>query len=133
MAALPQPREQPVEQLPLAEQMTPEDPRAGLKWFPRPGDQWCVDASNPGFSGTQFTHGNGPVMRMVIALKEGEVSGVNILPGGQSGLTESEHFADQLKLWLANETIPLRYHLDDVLEGAVSRELLSPGPGGGAP
>ena len=119
------------EQLPLAESMTPDDPRAGLKWFPRPGDQWCVDASNPGFSGTQFTHGNGPVMRMVIALKDGEVGGVNILPGGQSGLTDSEHFSDQLRLWLANQTVPLRYHLDDVIEGAVSRELLSPGAAGG--
>tara|TARA_B100000530_G_C15516168_1_gene312655 strand:- start:186 stop:398 length:213 start_codon:yes stop_codon:yes gene_type:complete len=70
---------------------------------------------------------------MVIALKDGAVSGVNILPGGQSGLTDSEHFSDQLKLWLANETIPLRYHLDDVIEGAISRELLSPELDGGAP
>jgi penicillin amidase len=114
------------EQLPLAENMSPEDPRVGLKWFPRPGDQWCVDAANPGFSGTAFTHANGPVMRMVIALKGDEVSGVNILPGGQSGLTDSANFADQLELWLANQTIPLRYHLDDVIAGAVSRERLSP-------
>lgn len=119
------------EQLPLAENMTPDDPRAGLKWFPRPGDQWCVDAANPGFSGTGFTHGNGPVMRMVIALNGDAVSGVNILPGGQSGLTDSPNFSDQLKLWLANQTIPLRYHLDDVVAGAVSRERLSPATQGG--
>ena len=114
------------ETLPLAEGLTAGDPRMGLKWFPRGGDQWSVDAANPGFSGTDFTHGNGPVMRMVIALKGDEVSGVNILPGGQSGLTDSAHFSDQLELWLANETVPLRYHLEDVVAGATGRERLSP-------
>ena len=58
--------------LPLADDIGADDPRNGLIWFPRGGDQWNVDASIPGFSGTEFTHSNGPVMRMVIALKEGE-------------------------------------------------------------
>lgn len=113
--------------IPLTEERLPrEDPRFGLQWFPRPGDQWAVDAANPGFSGTRFTHGNGPVMRMVIALKGGEVEGVNIVPGGQSGLTDSPHFADQARLWLANETLPLRFTPAQVAEGATGREVLEP-------
>ncbi|MGK0360648.1 MAG: penicillin amidase [Bradymonadia bacterium] len=114
-------------QLPLtAERLPREDPRAGLKWFPRPGDQWSVDAANPGFSGSRFTHGNGPVMRMVIALDDGAVEGVNIVPGGQSGLTDSPHFKDQAALWLANETVPLRFSPAQVTEGATGREVYTP-------
>ena len=111
------------EQLPLAEDLPKDDPRHGLKWFPRGGDQWGVDAANPGFGGTNFTHGNGPVMRMVIALKDGQVWGRNIVPGGQSGLTDSPHFSDQAVAWLANETVPLRFHTEDVVEGATAREV----------
>lgn len=112
--------------LPLAESLPPTDPRAGLRWFPRPGDNWGVDAANPGFSGTDYTYADGPVMRMVFALRPGGVSGVNIVPGGQSGLTDSPHFADQAPLWLANETLPLRFALDDVIAGATAREVYRP-------
>lgn len=113
--------------IPLTEDRLPrEDPRFGLTWFPRPGDQWSVDAANPGFSGTRFTHGNGPVMRMVIALDAEGVEGVNIVPGGQSGLTDSPHFADQARLWLANETVPIRFSPEQVAEGATGREVLAP-------
>ncbi|MGM0578743.1 MAG: penicillin acylase family protein [Myxococcota bacterium] len=65
-------------------------------------------------------------MRMVIALDEDGVRGRNIVPGGQSGLTDSEHFADQAALWLGNQTIPLRFHVDQVVEGATGREVLEP-------
>jgi penicillin amidase len=112
--------------LPLADDLQSGDPRKGLKWFPRPGDNWGVDAGNPGFSGTSFTHGSGPVMRMVVSLKGDEVGGVNILPGGQSALTDSEHFSDQAALWLANDTWPLRFHLPEVVAGAIGRELYTP-------
>ncbi len=112
--------------LPLDESVPPDDPRYGLTWFPRGGDQWNVDAANPGLSSTNSSHSNGPVMRMVIALNQGSVGGGNILPGGQSGLTDSDHFADQLELWLANDTIPMRYHVGDVVEGATGREVYTP-------
>ena len=112
--------------LPLAESFEDGDPRADLKWFPRPGDNYGVDAANPGLSGTDYTHSNGPVMRMVIALKDGRVSGQNIVPGGQSGLSDSPHYADQAEKWLANETVKFRYHTDDVIEGAERREVLFP-------
>ncbi len=112
--------------LPLAEGLAPTDPRAALEGFPRDGDQYAVDAGNPGFSGTRFSYGSGPVMRMVVRLKGDEVSGVNVIPGGQSSLLGTEHFADQAKLWLANETLPMRFHLRDVLAGAQGHELYEP-------
>ncbi len=112
--------------LPLADNLTEDDPRSALKWFPRPGDNFAVDAGNPGFSGVQFSHGSGPVMRMIISLKDGEVSGQNIIPGGQSALNDSNFFADQVQLWLGNQTIPLRYTPEEVAEGGVWRELFIP-------
>jgi penicillin amidase len=112
--------------LPLAPSLPTGDPRADLRWFPRPGDNWGVDAANPGFSGTDFTYADGPIMRMVIALRDGAVSGVNIIPGGQSGLTDSPHFADQAQLWLGNQTLPLRYSVADVVAGATGREVYHP-------
>jgi penicillin amidase len=112
--------------LPLAEGLSADDPRKALKWFPRHGDQYGVDAGNPGMSGTSFTYGSGPVMRMVIALKDGKVWGENIIPGGQSALIDSEFFADQAAKWLGNQTLPLRFHVEDVVAGAVGRELYKP-------
>ncbi len=114
--------------LPLLTGLPRDDPRRALTWFPRPGDNWGIDAAGPGFSGARFRHGSGPVMRLVVALKDGEVRGRNIVPGGQSALTDSPHFADQARLWLANETVPMRYTLDAVIEGATGRELFEPAP-----
>lgn len=112
--------------LPLAPNLSDDDPRKGLRWFPRHGDQWGVDAANPGLGGTDFTHGSGAVMRMVFALKDGHVSGYNIIPGGQSGLTDSAYFADQAALWLGNKAFPVRFHVPDVVAGATGREALKP-------
>ena len=114
------------ELLPLAEDLPPGDPRQGLKWFPRPGDNYSVDAANQGFSGTRFTYRHGPVDRMVIALKDGQVGGLNIIPGGQSGLIDSPWFADQTELWLANEAFVVRFHVPEVVEGAMGRETYLP-------
>ena len=112
--------------IPLAPSLPQGDPRRGLKFFPRGADNWAVDAGHPGFSGTDFTYRNGPVMRMVIALKDGRVTGQNIIPGGQSALTDSPFFDDQVRLWLANETVPIRFHVDQVVEGATGREVFEP-------
>ena len=51
--------------------------------------------------------------------------GVNILPGGQSGLKDSAHFDDQAALWLANDTWPMRFTVDEVVAGAISRETFT--------
>jgi len=95
-----------------------------IEWFPRPGDNLAVDAANSGW-GTDFTHGSGPVFRMVIALHpDGTVSGRNVIPGGQSSLIDSPYFADQTELWLANETLPMLFSVSDVVAGATGRERL---------
>lgn len=112
--------------LPLAPDLDPSDPRAALEHFPRNGDWFGVDAANPGLTRGPYTYDHGPVMRMVIQLDDGEVRGRNILPGGQSGLIDDEHFADQAALWLENRTIPLRFFPEEAVEGATSRELFTP-------
>ena len=109
--------------LPLAPDIPEGDPRADLRWFPRPGDNWGVDAANPGFTGLDYTYADGPIMRMVIELDHGEVRGQNIIPGGQSGLTDSPYFADQAALWLGNQTLPLRFSVAEVAAGAAGREV----------
>ena len=68
-------------------------------------------------------------MRMVISLSPNGVWGQNIIPGGQSALTDSVHFDDQVRLWLANEALPMRFHLTDVVAGASSRQTFL-GPNG---
>jgi penicillin amidase len=107
------------DKLPLQGEAGTED----ILWFPRPGDNLSVDAANSGW-GTDFTHGSGPVFRMVIALGPDGVTGQNVIPGGQSALIDSDYFADQTSLWLANETIPMLLDVDDVVAGATSREVL---------
>ncbi len=108
--------------LPLADNLAFDDPRRNLPWFPRHGDHLNVDASNPGFNTREWQYGSGPVFRMVIALGPDGAEGVNMLPGGQSGLSESPYWADQAARWLGNETWTMRTTVDQVLEGATHRE-----------
>jgi len=112
--------------LPLMPDLEASDPRASLPHFPRPGDHLEIDAANPGFGLDDWTHGSGPVFRMVIALSPEGVRGRNILPGGQSGFPRDPHFNDQTRLWLANETLPMRYLPSEVAEGAISLERFVP-------
>lgn len=114
------------ERLPLAEQLESGDPRRGMRWFPRDGDQYAVDASNPGLDGDSFTYRSGPVMRMVVSLQADRVEGVNIIPGGQSGNVDSPFFDDQAALWLGNQTYPMRFELNDTIAGATGRESFLP-------
>ncbi|MBU0550613.1 penicillin acylase family protein [Myxococcota bacterium] len=102
------------------------DPVNQLPGYPRGGDNFNVDAAHPQFFGDRFEYRDGAVMRMVVRFDQGRVEGRNVIPGGQSGLVESPHFADQAALWLGNESAPLRFHLDQVLEGATSRAVFTP-------
>ncbi len=106
-----------------------KDPRKSLKWFPRHGDPFAVDAAG-GTSTTKWHYGSGPVFRMVIAMtkKDGkpQVDGYNIVPGGQSALTDSDYFSDQAAMWLGNKALPLRFDVDQVVAGAIGREVLTP-------
>jgi penicillin amidase len=112
--------------LPLDDGISTGDPRLGMTGFPRPGDQFAVDAGNPGLDGDSYDYGSGPTFRMVIALGPDGVEGRNIVPGGQSALTDSPFFADQAALWLGNETLPMRFTVDEVIAGATGRETFWP-------
>jgi penicillin amidase len=114
------------DRLPLEEGMIPTDPRYRLPWFPRPGDTESVDAANTGFNRGSFSYGSGPVFRMVFALGPDAVEGYNVLPGGQSALTDSPYFDDQAALWLGNEAMRLRITVEDKVAGATTREVLRP-------
>lgn len=114
--------------LPIADNIKAGDPRANLTNFPRGGDGFAVDAAG-GINASEY--GSGPVFRVVWALgkdKDGKpwIDGANTLPGGQSGLTDSLFFKDQVKLWLANKTMPMRYAPEAVVAGATGREVLKP-------
>ncbi len=111
---------------PLAPGLTSTDPRSALEWFPRPGDIVNVDAANPPFTGTDWTYATGPVMRMVISLHHGTVTGQNIIPGGQSGISGTPHFDDQARQWLGNHALPMRFAVADVIAGATGRETFTP-------
>jgi penicillin amidase len=111
--------------LPLAPMLAASDPRSGLKWFPRPGDFYNVDAANPPNAGANWTYRNGAVMRMVIELRQGRVRGQNVIPAGQNGGNMSPNFDDQARLWLANRALPLRYTVDEVVANATGRERFS--------
>ena len=63
---------------------------------------------------------------MVIALGPDGVEGENIIPGGQSALNDSDFFADQAALWLANETLPMHFEVEKVVAHASGREVLHP-------
>lgn len=113
--------------LPLAMNLPATDPRANLPWFPRPGDYFGVDASNPPSTGDDYIYRNGPVMRMVIELQgNGHVRGQNVIPGGQSGVASSPNFDDQARLWLGNRALPMRFDVDSVVAGATGREVYHP-------
>ncbi|MEE2827581.1 MAG: penicillin acylase family protein [Myxococcota bacterium] len=101
------------------------DLRRGLPGFPRPGDAFAVDAAG-GISTHDFSYGSGPVMRMAFSMDPDGVHGVNIIPGGQAADPDSPHFADQAELWIANEALPVRFYLDDVIAAATGREVLRP-------
>jgi penicillin amidase len=118
--------------LPLAspgETIEPDDPRTGLTWFPRDGDQWSVNAANMGFGGsptTGFMYGSGPVMRMVFEVSPQGAVGQDVMPGGQSGLTDSPNYSDQARLWLANTAYPMRVSPSEVAANALRHEVFLP-------
>lgn len=115
------------ERLPLMPSLPQGDPRRGLTWFPRHGDQWGVDAANPGFGG-DFQSGSGPAYRLVLALEGGTVEGYFVLPGGESGIVDSPHFDDQLELWLGNDYLKIAFTPAEVGAAGLERETYVPAP-----
>lgn len=107
---------------PVADGLTSDDPRYNLPGFPRHADNLCVDAANSGTDGRTFDNSYGSVWRMVVALGGKGFEMYNVLPGGQSGLTDSPNFADQAKLWLGNDYLPVWLDVNDVAAHGLRRE-----------
>ncbi|MCK6527078.1 penicillin acylase family protein [Myxococcota bacterium] len=112
--------------LPLMDSLPSGDPRRDVTGFPRGGDNLAVDAANTGTDETTFDYGSGPVMRMVIALQGEDVRIRNVIPGGQSGIVDSPHFADQASLWLANQALDVPWEEADVASQAQGHEVWTP-------
>ncbi|MBL6974873.1 MAG: penicillin acylase family protein [Deltaproteobacteria bacterium] len=85
--------------------------------FPRHGDNFNVDACNPGVDDTNFTYGSGPSMRGVYVLDPAGIRMENVIPGGQIADLASPHYGDEMELWARNQTHPV-YHMDDDVAGA---------------
>ncbi len=122
--------------IPLAMGLPTSDPRATLPGFPRPGDQWGVDAANSGFGGESFTFGSGPTYRMVVSLRRDMPDATearNVIPGGQSGLNNNGNpfFDDQARLWLGNRALPMLLSSASVVAAATGHEVLTPAPSTG--
>ncbi len=104
---------------------TTGDYRLGLMGFPRPGDAFAIDAAG-GIGTTNYSYGSGPVMRMAFSMNPDGVEGVNVIPGGQSSDPFSPFHHDQARQWIANESSPVHFKVEDVVANALGRELLTP-------
>ena len=107
---------------PIADGIPGGDPRLDVPGFPRHSDHKNVDAANSGSNGTTFDNSYGPTARMVVELGPTGAIGVNAIPGGQSSDPQSEHFSDQARLWLGNDTLPISTIPAEVAAHAVRRE-----------
>lgn len=113
--------------IPLMDDLAEDDPRASLAGFPRPGDNFNVDAAHPGFGEPDsFDYSSGASIRMIVRLGADGVESQLILPGGQVANPASPYWADQARLWLANERLPFRFANDDVAANGERRWIATP-------
>lgn len=94
--------------------------------YPRWGDNYNLDASNVGFSDTNFTFKDGPAIRNVYTLDPAGQLAETVIPGGQDGSFLGDHYSDQFDLWSVNETHPLVGDVDSLVPVAESCYRLEP-------
>jgi len=82
--------------------------------FPRGGDNFTVDASNPGFLDTSFTYANGAAIRNVYEMND-TVLMHGVIPGGQRENPMLPHYNDEAFLWAENEAPEVAFTVDEVL------------------
>jgi penicillin amidase len=83
--------------------------------FPRPGDNFGVDAANFGLSSTDtYSYANGPVQRLVVEMTPEGPNAWNALPGGQVFDPRSPHHADEMESWRRNKAPSLHFTEADV-------------------
>jgi penicillin amidase len=89
-----------------------------LPGIARAGGYEAVDASSHSARASSdfaFEFSSGPARRFVGILDPAGIDARQVIPGGQSGVPGSPHYADQLPLWLTN-----RYHELVIEPGAIS-------------
>lgn len=89
--------------------------------FPRPGDVFGVDASDPGLFGRRFTYAHGAAIRNVYDLTDPIVFH-GVIPGGQSENPTRPFYDDGAQSWAKNEAPKVAYQVEDIL-GAASHVL----------
>jgi penicillin amidase len=92
-------------------------PLANLPGIPTDGGLHTVDIGNHQFNrdnsnGFMFT--GGPARRYVASVESDGIASVSSLPGGESGVPNSQFYVNLLPRWLTNETFPLRTDVVDV-------------------
>lgn len=70
--------------------------------FPRPGDNYSVDASHPGVNNFLFTYAHGPAIRNVYEMTDA-ITYRGVIPGGQDENASSPHYRDEMDKWWKNE------------------------------
>jgi penicillin amidase len=104
-----------------------EDLAPDLPGLSRDGGYEVVNAS--GFSTRSislngFMFGGGPVRRYVGRADPGQIKGVNVVPGGPSGIPDSDGYTTQLARWLTADYHPVRMNPSQ----AGKTEVLIPAP-----
>jgi penicillin amidase len=98
------------------------------KGFPRPGDEFALDAAEFPLSykpaeAPRFGYAGGPAQRLVIDLDPTGPKAWNALPGGAVWDAKSPHFRDEAELWRKNKTHPVPFLLSDVIAAKESRTV----------
>jgi penicillin amidase len=86
-----------------------------VRGYPRPGDNFGVDASPPGLKDRDFSTGHGPAVRHVLEMLD-TVTRMGSIAGGQREDPRGEYYRDQMDQWVENEAPMVPYALEDVLE-----------------
>jgi penicillin amidase len=92
--------------------------------FPVPGHNQSVNKMEFGDEG--FAVVQGPSMRQITDFSDLDRS-LAVLPGGQSGIPASPHYADLMALWLAGRYHPLLMDREEIDEAVEGRLVLDPG------
>jgi penicillin amidase len=94
--------------------------------YPRPGDNFVVDAADAGWSDTKFTFGSGPSIRNVYTLDPDGPKADTVIPGGQDAAVLKKHYKDQFDLWVKNETHPLHGDVESIITDSETCFVLEP-------
>jgi penicillin amidase len=101
----------------------PDEPEELRDGFPRPGDQFSVDASSPGLGDLNFAYGHGPSIRHLVEFTGPASPRARIaLPGGQIHDRSSPHYRDLIdEYWRKNQYFDLAWSVSEIIGVAEGR------------